>query len=69
MPVILDRDSYDLWLDPGMTDVVAVSEMLKPYDAQLIRSYPVSARVNSVANDDAECSAVAELPEIQNRLF
>ncbi len=21
MPVILDRDSYDLWLDPGMTNV------------------------------------------------
>jgi len=69
MPVILDHDSYDLWLDPGMTDVAAVSELLKPYDAQLMRSYPVSARVNSVANDDAECSAVAELPEIQSRLF
>ena len=34
MPVILDRDNYDLWLDPGMTDVKIVSEMLKPYDAQ-----------------------------------
>jgi putative SOS response-associated peptidase YedK len=33
MPVILDRDSYDLWLDPGMTDFKVVSEMLKPYDA------------------------------------
>ena len=26
MPVILDPDSYDLWLDPGMTDVAAASE-------------------------------------------
>ena len=32
MPVILDPDSYDLWLDPAMTNVEAVSEMLKPYD-------------------------------------
>jgi putative SOS response-associated peptidase YedK len=26
MPVILDPDRYDLWLDPGMTNVEAVSE-------------------------------------------
>jgi putative SOS response-associated peptidase YedK len=25
MPLILSPDSYDLWLDPGMTDVVEVS--------------------------------------------
>ena len=30
MPVILDTDNYDLWLDPGMRDVVAASELLKP---------------------------------------
>jgi len=48
MPVILERDNYDLWLDPGMRDVVAVSEMLKPYDARLMRCYPVSTRVNNV---------------------
>ncbi len=43
MPVILDRADYDLWLDPGMTNVEAASEMLKPYDARLMRSYPVSS--------------------------
>jgi putative SOS response-associated peptidase YedK len=30
MPVILDPDSYDLWLDPGMMNVAAASELLKP---------------------------------------
>jgi putative SOS response-associated peptidase YedK len=25
MPVILDRESYDLWLDPGMQNVAAIS--------------------------------------------
>jgi putative SOS response-associated peptidase YedK len=69
MPVILDRDDYDLWLDPGMTNVEAVSEMLRPHDAQSMRSYPVSTRVNSVANDDAGCSAPAELIEMQPALF
>jgi hypothetical protein len=57
MPVILDPDTYDLWLDPGMTNVEAISEMLKPYDAGLMRCYPVSTRINYVANDDAGCSA------------
>jgi putative SOS response-associated peptidase YedK len=56
MPVILDRDNYDLWLDPGMKDAKVVAELLKPFDARLMRSYPVSSRVNSVANDDAACS-------------
>jgi putative SOS response-associated peptidase YedK len=29
MPVILDPDSYDFWLDPGMNDVRAVSELVE----------------------------------------
>jgi putative SOS response-associated peptidase YedK len=39
MPVILNLDSYDLWLDPGMTNVAAASELLKPFDARLMRCY------------------------------
>ena len=69
MPVILDPDSYQLWLDPGMRDASAASELLKPYDARLMRCYPVSARINHVANDDEECSAPVELSQIQNSLF
>ena len=69
MPVILGTDAYDLWLDPGMKDVIAATEQLKPYDARLMRCYPVSTRINSVANDDAECSAPVELRQIQDRLF
>jgi putative SOS response-associated peptidase YedK len=67
MPVILDRGDYDLWLDPGMTKVEAVSDLLKPYDARTMRSYPVSSRVNHVANDDAECSLPVELTPIQTQ--
>jgi putative SOS response-associated peptidase YedK len=65
MPVILDPDRYDLWLDPGMQNVTAVSELLKPCDARLMRCYPVSTRVNHVGDDDPECSAPAELTETQ----
>ncbi len=69
MPVILDPDSYDLWLDPTMSNVSEVSELLKPCDARIMRCYPVSTRINSVANDDKECSAPVELAQIQDRLF
>lgn len=69
MPVILNRDAYDLWLDPGIEDVAVVSELLKPYEAGLMRSYPVSTRINHVANDDEESSRPVEICEPQNRLF
>jgi len=69
MPVILEPDGYELWLDPGMRDVTAASELLKPLDARLMRCFPVSTRINHVANDDEECSAPVELAQIQDRLF
>jgi len=69
MPVILDRESYDLWLDPGISDVLVVSELLKPYDDKAMRSYPVSSRVNRVDNDDEECSRPVEPSCLQNQLF
>ena len=56
MPVILPPENYDLWLDPGFKDINEVSEMLKPFPAALMKAYPVSARVNQVKNDDAQCA-------------
>jgi putative SOS response-associated peptidase YedK len=47
-----------------------VTNMLhKPYNARLMRCYPVSPRINSVANDDEECSRPVEAAENQDRLF
>jgi putative SOS response-associated peptidase YedK len=69
MPVILGRESYELWLDPGMTDAQVISELLKPYDARLMRCFPVGSRVNHVGNDDEECSRPVQIAEDQNRLF
>jgi putative SOS response-associated peptidase YedK len=69
MPVILDPDGYEIWLDPGMTNAAAASELLKPYDAQLMRCYPINTRINHVANDDEECCQPVEVAQIQDRLF
>jgi hypothetical protein len=48
-----------------MTRIEAVGDFLKPYEARLMRFYPVGNRVNNVANDDAECSQPVELSESQ----
>jgi putative SOS response-associated peptidase YedK len=69
MPVIVDPDFYDLWLDPGMTDAQIVSELLKPYDARLMRGYPVTTRINHVANDDEQCCALADSVASSSNLF
>jgi putative SOS response-associated peptidase YedK len=69
MPVILDPDGYELWLDPGMKDVAAASDLLKPFDARLMRCYPISSRINHGANDDPECSLAVEVAEAEQRLF
>jgi len=71
MPVILNPDDYDLWLDPGFRDVASVSEILRPFDAALMHRYPVSTRVNQVLNDDADCAKPidAETSPAQSQLF
>ena len=55
MPVILRKESYDLWLDAGFKDVKALAGVLVPFDAVQMRSFPVSTRVNAVTNDDPDC--------------
>ncbi|HVJ05553.1 MAG TPA: SOS response-associated peptidase [Candidatus Saccharimonadales bacterium] len=60
MPVILPRDVYDVWLDPGFQNVQKLRALLNPYPAAAMRRYRVSQRVNKVENDDAECAEEIE---------
>jgi putative SOS response-associated peptidase YedK len=69
MPVILRKDDYDVWLDPGMQNVAVTSDLLKPFDPRLMRCYPVSTRINHVANDDEDCSRPVVLEKTQHHLF
>jgi putative SOS response-associated peptidase YedK len=72
MPVILQPEDYDLWLDPGVTDPKQLSPLLKPFDGRLMRIYPVSTAVNKSTNDSSECAkeAIAATPETgQETLF
>jgi putative SOS response-associated peptidase YedK len=69
MPVILDPQCYERWLDPGITDTSVVSEFLKPFDARFMSCFPISSRVNRPINDDAECSKPVEVIQPQGSLF
>lgn len=53
MPVILDREGIDRWLDPEDTDSKGLADLLVPAPATTLHGHPVSTAVNSVRNDEA----------------
>ena len=58
MPVILDPEDYDRWLEPTLTEVEAVEDLLKPYGGKM-RERVVSAAVNSPKNNRPELTEAA----------
>ena len=54
MPVILERQYEEPWLDPSINDVNLLYSFLKPYDETQMKSYPVSTRVNNVRNNQPD---------------
>jgi putative SOS response-associated peptidase YedK len=54
MPVMLDDADWDTWLDPATADLGAVEAMLRPAPDDWLELYPVSTRVNSPDNNDAD---------------
>jgi len=60
MPVVLDEESWDEWLDPANHDLDALGALLVPAPDDWVEAYPVSTRVNSPRNNDADLVAAAE---------
>ncbi len=54
MPVVLGEQSWDPWLDPGTDDFAYLQSLLVPAPDEWLDVYPVSTRVNSPANNDAD---------------
>jgi len=55
MPVILQPEDYDLWLDPGVQDRAKLEPLLRPAAEGLLEAFPVRTLVNKPQNDVAEC--------------
>jgi putative SOS response-associated peptidase YedK len=51
MPMVIDQQSWDDWLDPANSAADALSELLAPAATSGLISYPVSRAVNSVRNN------------------
>jgi putative SOS response-associated peptidase YedK len=60
MPVILDPDALDAWLDPG-ADPGLVRSMLAPAPPDTLRMWPVSTAVNKVDTDGPDLLRQIEL--------
>ena len=65
MPVILPRDVYDVWLEPGEKGPGELDHLLKPYPAGEMAQYPVSRLVNSPANDTPQVVKPVEELELE----
>ncbi len=59
MPVILQPQNYDTWLNPSIQDPQLLSSLLHPYPSEELEAFPVSTMVNNPRNDQAECLAPA----------
>ena len=57
MPVILPRESEELWLEPDTDDAAVLTGILRPYSDDGMDSYEVSTMVNYARNDGPEVIA------------
>jgi putative SOS response-associated peptidase YedK len=70
MPVIVPPEKYEQWLDPDVTNFEEIRDILKPYEATLMRRHTVSTKLNNSKNDDAESAAPVRIEEQkQDSLF
>lgn len=54
MPLLLPREAWTTWLDPGERDADLLRGLLVPAPAGVLAAIPVSSNVNSVRNDGPE---------------
>jgi len=55
MPVILDKNVYENWLNPDENDPKRLKEIIMEGRISGLNGHPVSRRVNSVSNNDPSC--------------
>jgi hypothetical protein len=55
-------------MTPGFQKTDAVCDLLKPYNADLMRRFEVSNRVNLVKNDDPACAEPVSRGNVANAM-
>lgn len=55
MPVIIQPEFRQTWLDSNITDTNGLSDLIKPYASEKMEVFPVSLAVNKPENDSPEC--------------
>jgi len=68
MPVILEREDFARWLDPGLREPEEITALLHPVADELLELRPVSDYVNRVGNEGPRCLSPAG-PPAQGSLF
>ncbi len=54
MPLMVERDRWSAWLDPGRSGVEELTPLLVPAAPGRLEAYPVGTAVNNVRNNGAE---------------
>ena len=61
MPVILDPEDYDAWLDTSDEETAVAKTLCRPYPAELMMHRPVSTYVNNARHEGQACVKTAEV--------
>ena len=56
MPVIIDKNYGDFWIDHSNKSIDDLKDLLKPRDYPGLQKFPVSTKVNSPKNNSVECT-------------
>ena len=60
MPVIIKREDYQRWLEPGNPDQPPI-DLIRPFDSDKMKAWRVDRRLNNVRNNEASlCEPVEE---------
>mmetsp|Transcript_24468 Transcript_24468/g.31960 ORF Transcript_24468/g.31960 Transcript_24468/m.31960 type:complete len:586 (+) Transcript_24468:53-1810(+) len=61
MPVLLEEDQVETWLDADQYQISEILPFLKPYDKPDFSSYPVSKKMNKMSYEEPDCCMPIEL--------
>lgn len=63
MPVILRRESQDMWLNPDEKSPTRLKTIIREGLINELKRYPVSRKINAVSNNDPSCIVPLSVPE------